>query len=190
MYDLLLSFALQRMCSVPANLILLVLHPIKGQSIVVATLSREVNTCLVCTLCKSYLVCAYTPLFILYTLYYYASVFRVTITTGVLAALLSVTPSLSQWAISTCLVCALCRGRRSSRCLCSRRWFCCSSTLQTNLCSRTSEKPLVSVGGEYTIHVFCLEYRVSWVRIPPETAHFSLEKLHFVRHFLCIHDVV
>ena len=177
MYDLLLSFALQRMCSVPANL------PsssasnqrTKYSSGYIVSGSKHMP-CVYRTLCKSYLVCAYTPLFILYTLYYYTSVFRVTITTGVLAALLSVTPSLSQWAISTCLVVDLCRGRRSSRCLCSRRWFCCSSTLQTNLCSHTSEKPLVSVGGEYTIHVFCLEYRVSWVRIPPETAYFSLEK--------------
>ena len=111
-------------------------------------------------------------------------VIRVTITTGVLAALLSVTPSLPQWAISMCLVVDLCRGRRSYRCLCSRRWFSCSSTLQTNLCSHTSEKPLVSVGGEYTVHVFCLECGVSRVRIPPEAAHFCLENLHY------IHDVV
>ena len=167
------------------------------------------TTCLVCvfTLCKSsgsnsckscnilwaccitkYLVCAYASLSILYTIM--PLVFRVTITTGVLAALLSVTPSLPQWAISMCLVVDLCRGRRSYRCLCSRRWFCCSSTLQTNLCLHTSEKPLVSVGEEYTVHVFCLECGVSWVRIPPEAAHFSLEKLHFIHHLHYIHDVV
>ena len=36
---------------------------------------------------------------------------------------------------------------------------------------------IITVNGDLGIHVhvLCLEYRVSWVHVPHEAAHFSLE---------------